>query len=775
MPRAEPAGTTSPTAQSSSQPINHNLRRNKACHQCRRRKLKCDGQKPCSTCVKSHRFAIATNHALPDTEPECTFDEVNPDGTVPRRPRAKYTALEDRIGELEALLKGQLTKEPGSASQNPSASFDSTASTTSTLSNVDASTEPSPLVGLFGTPVDNTLDYLTEFLGDGNNSQTPPARVDFLFSQPSLPLNPPPQLIGYTPNASEQVSPEYQLISPDWPARLPQPNLLRHLVDTFFSCYNNAHYLLHRPTFMASLALSPRSPKFPHVALLHAICAYASIFSYLVDSPPMTDMERFTGDVIFGDRRNRRNGGTDTFSDQQIRWSKQARDEATSMGFNLKECTQAIMIEVGYYHLQGRWVELWMASGLVLRYCVPLSLNIGYGYHTDGILVDSIDDPDEACLLPTATDYVEREQRVHMFWVAYTNERFQTTAGAWAMGIDDEDVHQYLPVAVSYYETGQDVDLPRQTIRSPNVLLDHPPEITDSFTLYVKAAILVSKARALNLRIRRQHPNTKDIRELTEFQELERQAMLFRKSFPPGYLEPVIQSSKGLDTHLYAAHLVPHFTLLVLHDKLSDFNSPNCLSIQKATEAARASLDLIYAVCSTSYDITRLPPICGLCWYKTASYMVQILKFQVATGRHEEALVTDSEIKVIKSALTRMAERIPVGLRYRQMIDYEIQADNARTQMSISKQTAYSSRAPTPGWQTPTEREFPDRQAIWSNMQSVSSLREVNTLHARQILTSSTMNGLGGIAPPSGSLGAQAQVTDFLQGFEFDTFPPSSG
>lgn len=211
---------------------------------------------------------------------------------------------------------------------------------------MDASTEPSPLVGLFGTPDDNTLDYLSslsEFLGDGDNSQIPPAQVNFLFTQPSLSLNPPPQLIGYTP--IEQFPSEHQLISPDWPARLPQPTLLRHLVDTFFNCYTHAHHLLHRPTFMASLALSPKSPDFPHAALLHAICAYASIFSYLVDSPPMPNLESFTGDVIFGDRRNRRSGGPDTFSDQQIRWSKQARDEATSMGFNLNECAQGQFID----------------------------------------------------------------------------------------------------------------------------------------------------------------------------------------------------------------------------------------------------------------------------------------------------------------------------------------------------------------------------------------------------------------------------------------------
>lgn len=133
-----------------------------------------------------------------------------------------------------------------------------------------------------------------------------------------------------------------------------------------------------------------------------------------------------------------------------------------------------------------------------------------------------------------------------------------------------------------------------------------------------------------------------------------------------------------------------------------------------------------------------------------------------------------------------MAERIPVGLRYRQMIDDELevgpfilfnpaiftehillqtspypqsrQADTARTQRSISKQTTYNSRAPTPGWQTPTGREFPDRQAIWST----SSLREVNTFEARQSLGNSNQP-LPSVFPGMNS----------LQGLEFDTFPPS--
>lgn len=58
-----------------------------------------DLQKPCSTCAKSHRFAIATKQVLPEAELECTYDEVDPDRAVARRPRAKYTVLENKISE----------------------------------------------------------------------------------------------------------------------------------------------------------------------------------------------------------------------------------------------------------------------------------------------------------------------------------------------------------------------------------------------------------------------------------------------------------------------------------------------------------------------------------------------------------------------------------------------------------------------------------------------------------------------------------------------------
>lgn len=87
-----------------------------------------------------------------------------------------------------------------------------------------------------------------------------------------------------------------------------------------------------------------------------------------------------------------------------------------------------------------------------------------------------------------------------------------------------------------------------------------------------------------------------------------------------------------------------------------------------------------------------------------------------------------------------MAERAPIGLRFRQMVDDEVKADNGRL--------AYRSL----GRQTPG-RDFSEREAIWLH----SSLREVNTLEAKRIL------GISNPLPPSVLSGP-----DLLQGFEID-------
>ncbi|CAE6497845.1 unnamed protein product, partial [Rhizoctonia solani] len=356
------------------------------------------------------------------------------------------------------------------------------------------------------------------------------------------------------PTTDSPSSYSTQLVISGWPVRLPKPDLFHHLVDVFFTCYPHAHYILHRPSFMLSLSLPPKSPDFPHSSLLHAICAYAGVFSYLIKPPSAGNLEKIYRDFIFGDRRrpdpreesfaemhaNWAEEATSqassmgfnllecmqaqSFAEMHANWAEEATGQASSMGFNMLECMQAQAILSCFYASQGRWVELWTTLGDVLRIAVPLGLNTRPGFRGDGTTHTS-DTPET--LLPDPANCVEQETRVNLFWVAYANERLSEAPGSWAMCLDDQDIHQLLPGDLSHFEAGHDIQGTRQSLESPDVLLQHFPEHTDGFSLYIKATILVSKTKSFNLRIRHKHPNVSDVRELPEFHELEQLIVSF--------------------------------------------------------------------------------------------------------------------------------------------------------------------------------------------------------------------------------------------------------
>jgi hypothetical protein len=214
------------------------------------------------------------------------------------------------LDELEALLKDQAKDEGSSAGNMPTPS-----SSQDSPHNSHALTDAR--VEQFNSDVSG---FIVTLPSTSQNSKDRP--------NPFLPTSPPSaQITAYSPNDGNR-----QLMWGDWPSRLPSPDLLHHLIDLFFTCHPHAHYLLHRPTFMASLTYPPKSPAFPHVSLLHSICAYSSVFSPRVETPPIN-----MKGGIFPDGKRKTE---DSFAERHVRWSRQARDEATSVGANLVECTQ---------------------------------------------------------------------------------------------------------------------------------------------------------------------------------------------------------------------------------------------------------------------------------------------------------------------------------------------------------------------------------------------------------------------------------------------------
>jgi len=104
-----------------------------------------------------------------------------------------------------------------------------------------------------------------------------------------------------------------------------------------------------------------------------------------------------------------------------------------------------------------------------------------------------------------------------------------------------------------------------------------------------------------------------------------------------------------------------HSAFILLHDPHADPSSPTCKSAEKLLNAARAILDLVYILCSTSFDITLLDPVASFAWFLAARVFVRFLKARLDGRRRAEAIGLRNELEVIRLALRRMGERVPLG------------------------------------------------------------------------------------------------------------------
>ena len=111
----------------------------------------------------------------------------------------------------------------------------------------------------------------------------------------------------------------------------------------------------------------------------------------------------------------------------------------------------------------------------------------------------------------------------------------------------------------------------RQWSYDPQLLFKHPEQQTDSFILYVKSSILLSKVKTYNLRFRWKFfhsdgsPSSStnsaafeppyDATSTVEFQQLDRLVTHFRPSFPQHLRDPI---SGTVDPYLYTACTAAH-------------------------------------------------------------------------------------------------------------------------------------------------------------------------------------------------------------------------
>jgi len=404
----------------------------------------------------------------------------------------------------------------------------------------------------------------------------------------------------------------------------------------------------------------------------------------ILPTPPIDNS--MAADEIFGNRY-RRKDHVDSFAERQVKLARRAAEEQLWAGRKLLECVQALLIITWWYWCNARWVEAFMTIAQAIRCSVPLGINVESRFLP---ISDALRTPS---LIPPPESVIEEEIRRNTFWLLYAMERMAGCSNGWALSLDDHDVSQLLPMKGTNFELGASwTGSERQHALGKDILLLHPADQVDSFNLYIKGTILMSRVKAYNLRFRAKRfvedpafvyastyaevwekdsdearDGAADPRRTSGFIEIDHIASMFRQSFPLYLRNPIRDGS--VDLHLYTASLMPHLAIILLHDPHAHVYSPGCVSAFKILEASRGILDLIYTVRSTSFDITLLDFFCAFSWFMAGRVLVRFWQAAQEANSDEQILTLHAEVEYIISALAKLGERVPLAHRYYLMLN----------------------------------------------------------------------------------------------------------
>ncbi|KZT44473.1 hypothetical protein SISSUDRAFT_1012646 [Sistotremastrum suecicum HHB10207 ss-3] len=634
MPRATSSGTNP-------------LRRNQACRQCRRKKLKCDAARPhCGTCVKTWKGKIAV--AAPpgyihDPQPDCDYDPGDGASLIP----TSSADPTDRVKFLEAQvleLKNQLARgHPNPAYPSPPPPHvtlgpSDTRSPFSTHSTLSTPSVPGP----------STPSYSNRHL---ERTEIVVPESVYLSDRPTNIVGPTPIQATYT-----NVHRRLDLVYSGWPADLPHPAEVRRLVSVFFQADQCGSRMIHRPSLMAALALPADHKDFPHTALLHAICTTASRW--------------VSGYAERGHDGLRR----DPFAEFHAKKVKLYIAQAMTSGFHSLDLLQACILLSWHLYMEGHWAEAWMYVGLQSRASIPFRLNFPGCYYEDELSGGSF--------LPPPTSALELEKRRRIWWMIFIMDRTVSSSG-WSHALPESDAGTEFPMRLLDFQAEHPLppDCP-QSLRSPKSLITHIPEYTDSFTLLLKANILYGKVMDFNtqqnirkssLTNRSDLKFSREIRNSAEFQALDRLvAHDFIENIPHGFRNLLgvgeIAEWPTFDVDLYLAHLLPHAATIALHNAFMDLSDANDLSTRRCQNAANQISHAYVLLESTSFEIRRLHPSVVVCWYLAAVFYVQICRHFVQTGSAQAESETWTEINKLRLAMLEYGAQSPIGCRQEKLL-----------------------------------------------------------------------------------------------------------
>ncbi|KAH9937080.1 uncharacterized protein B0H18DRAFT_1081363 [Fomitopsis serialis] len=582
---------------------------------------KCDAARPhCGTCVKQWQALISVPHHHP-TEPTCSYDPIDGLTVAPEVDSAeRIRQLEDHILKSQ-LQHQQRTLASGSVSPPAIAHYTHPNAASGSLSTSSGrSSAGSPNVS--GMAVAHpSLDY-----GNGLSTNSPDSQGRSSASSPEM------------TRPGSGPDPLMDVLCAGWDPHLPEPPVLNHYVEVFFRCDPCSTRMFDRPTFLASLHLNPRDPKFPHSAVLHAICASASRYASS-DSMILSD----------GTRRDR-------FAELHVSKTREYIDSTMATGQDIFPVMQACSILSWYFYQEGRWVEVWIFAGFQTRVAVPLGLNYPgtFSHQTSNA---------PGAYLPPPSDFKELELRRRTWWMTIMFDRI-VSVGGWLHAIDENDIGTEFPVRAEDFESATDMPDNPQNLASRDLYTRHPPQYTDSSSFS-------EGDHALRARDRLQHANR--LRDGSRARTRTRSPTGLPGARParvhrlPGELPAAVQAPgfgsdvASFDSDLYMARIVPYAAMITLHNNFIDFANDQSTSTMRCITATRVILNALHKLSETS--LTR-----RICWYLAAVVQVQLCKYFIEIGDSSRESTVWGEINALRFAMMAYGNRSPIGTRQEKLL-----------------------------------------------------------------------------------------------------------
>ncbi|KIR97270.1 hypothetical protein L804_05452 [Cryptococcus deuterogattii 2001/935-1] len=534
------------------------LARNSACHQCRKRKLKCDAQKPvCGNCAK---FRARGKSGDEQPHEDCTWDEPKePSARTKRRrelakrqamesdhadgkeygektKRAKLNELEGRIAAFEGAMEFQpypaiinqppvqtlqeampYAQQPGSNSYAASGQYDYH--------------HPPFSVG----PLD---DFTFQSGGDGQailNHGMVQEKDEIARKERTRPDQAVNQALwekrmghaalrewSRSDNVAVETGPTFSpsgqmgMVFPDWPKDLPPPAVIEHAIRVFFEKVPLLPKMLNKTLLLQSLQRSPSNPEFACVSLIHAILAITANFisesslsspAYFPVGTPSDATIHPEYDFEIPVNPSTRGGGCSmqfqsssfrTAMSPMARFQLWHRRKAFETFYHYVDKGEKFL-----HSLQAQVIATtvdqynawWTDLWIEAGSCMRIAIPMRIN---ESPHYDETSLRRHASLLlhPAQTAY-EQAERDRTWWMTFLLERSVTATTTWPSSLVNEDITVELPCLQSSFDSASGVLSGSQNFQSPDLLTNHPPEHRDELTATSKGLSFLIKSMKL--------------------------------------------------------------------------------------------------------------------------------------------------------------------------------------------------------------------------------------------------------------------------------------